>query len=161
VRALPVSYVTLRYSLAQFRRVSDDFVKWCSLPYPQAVTGLTEAENELDQISRGTEAQPFIMLLPAVRRAMETGALLERRHAMLRAVEAIRMFAATHDGKPPQKLEDLAATPIPPDALTGLPFTYRVDGDTATLSAPSTPANVSKSNVREYHIRVAPIADRK
>jgi hypothetical protein len=59
-----------------------------------------------------------------------------RRFAALQAVEAVRMYAATHDGDPPPNQEALVDSPAPLDPATGTPFEYSVAGSTATLDAP-------------------------
>lgn len=77
----------------------------------------------------------FADLVPAVADARQAQAVLEQRVAVLRHVEAIRMYAAAHGGKVPAKLSD-AGVPLPVDPLSGKPFGYEVKGDAATLSAP-------------------------
>jgi hypothetical protein len=64
---------------------------------------------------------------------------LEQRIALLRHVEALRLYAAAHDGKLPAKLSD-CPVPLPPDPFTGKPFRYRVDGGTAHLRGTPPPA---------------------
>jgi hypothetical protein len=44
--------------------------------------------------------------------------------AALRVVEALRHYAATHDGKLPDNLSRLSETPIANDPFTGKPFGY-------------------------------------
>ena len=65
----------------------------------------------------------------AVRRAQ---ARLDQRIALLRHVEALRLYAAEHDGTLPANLSDISV-PLPDDPFTGKPFRYEVDGDTAHL----------------------------
>jgi hypothetical protein len=57
-------------------------------------------------------------------------ARLEQKVALLRQVEALRMYAATHDGKFPEKLDDLGV-PLPVDPVTGKPLRYQLEGETA------------------------------
>ncbi|MGH7134581.1 MAG: hypothetical protein ACREHD_02510, partial [Pirellulales bacterium] len=57
---------------------------------------------------------------------------LDQRIALLCCVEAMRMYAAEHDGKLPAKLKDIRL-PLPVDPATGQPFTYKVDGKMAHL----------------------------
>jgi hypothetical protein len=56
---------------------------------------------------------------------------------MLEILEAIRMYAAAHDGQLPGSLSDITEVPIPLDPFRGEPFLYERDGDTAILDAPS------------------------
>jgi hypothetical protein len=60
-----------------------------------------------------------------VRRAQ---ARLEQRIALLRHVEAVRMYAAAHGGKLPGKLAE-CGVPLPDDPYTNKPFRYEASGD--------------------------------
>ena len=57
---------------------------------------------------------------------------LEQRIALLRHVEALRIFAAENGGKLPTKLEEIKL-PLPVDPYTGKPFRYAKVGETAHL----------------------------
>jgi hypothetical protein len=52
--------------------------------------------------------------------------------ALLRHVEALRLYAAAHGGALPRQLSDVGV-PLPPDPFTGQPFRYELDGPTAHL----------------------------
>jgi hypothetical protein len=82
----------------------------------------------------GGEDGLFADLLPDVLKLRRTQGRLEQRIALLRHVEALRLYAAAHDGKPPEKLTD-CPVPLPDDPFTGKPFGYHVEGQTAHLSA--------------------------
>ena len=56
--------------------------------------------------------------------------------ALLRHVEALRLYAAAHDGQLPAKLTDIGV-PLPVDPFTGKPFDYEVEGATAHLRGPA------------------------
>jgi hypothetical protein len=75
----------------------------------------------------------FADLLPRVGNARRTQGALEHRIAVLRHVEALRMYAASHEGKLPDKLEGIGV-PLPPDPFTGKPFAYALTGGTAKLT---------------------------
>jgi hypothetical protein len=60
--------------------------------------------------------------------------------AALTDVEAIRSYAAANSGKLPGRLEDISDTPALDNPCTGKPFSYSVQGETATLSDPQ-PSN--------------------
>ena len=80
---------------------------------------------------------PFIDWLPAIQKVVAASVRLERRVAALRCVEAVRLYAAGHEGKLPATLDAIPEVSIPIDPMTGKAFTYRVSGDRATLSAPA------------------------
>jgi hypothetical protein len=81
------------------------------------------------------EGGPFVAVLPALGRVRLNMAKLDREIAALRCVEALRAYAAAHEGKLPKALDDVTEVPIPADPLTGKAFQYLSDGRTAVLSA--------------------------
>jgi hypothetical protein len=76
----------------------------------------------------------FADLLPDVIKLRQARGRLEQRVALLRHVEALRLYAAAHDGKLPEKLTDFPV-PLPDDPFTGKPFGYQVEAATAQLRA--------------------------
>ena len=68
------------------------------------------------------------------RRAIERS---ERNIDALRVLEAIRIYGASHGGKLPDSLEAITEVPIPNDPITGLPFIYLSNGETALLQGPT------------------------
>lgn len=85
---------------------------------------------------------------------------LKRKIQMLRIIEAVRHYLATHDGKLPSALDDIQDVSIPLDPLTGQPFIWKMNGKSATLSAPALPADVAStpsqiaSSQIEYRLKV-------
>jgi hypothetical protein len=75
----------------------------------------------------------FADFLPHVVQARRAQARLEQRLALLRYVEALRLYAAGHDGKLPEKLSEIAV-PLPADPFTGKPFDYKREGASAKLN---------------------------
>jgi hypothetical protein len=96
----------------------------------------------------------FGFLIPAGIKVRRAQARLEQRIALLRHVEALRMYAAAHDGKLPARLSDFPV-PLPNDPFTGKPFRYEVAGDTAHFrgSPPASEAKVPAYNVH-YQVTV-------
>jgi hypothetical protein len=96
---------------------------------------------EIDSLAGGEEQAPdgnrlFADLLPQIVKLRRTQGELERQIALLRHVEALRLYAADHDGKLPAKLSDIPV-PLPVDPVTGGPFVYGVEGTTAHLRGSS------------------------
>ena len=69
---------------------------------------------------------------PSVYRVHRIRWLLDQRIALLRHVEALRLYAAAHDGTLPRSLSEVSV-PLPDDPSTGKPFRYELAGDTAHL----------------------------
>jgi hypothetical protein len=134
VEAMPVLQVLMIDAVTHYRRLRDDIWKWGGVPWPQARAGLEKAERELIALPRKRASAGLLTpFLPAIARVYESSVRLERRIAALRTVEAIRLYAAAHDGKLPAKLADITEVPVPDDPATGKSFDYRVDGDRVTL----------------------------
>src|SRR5262249_35100520 len=75
------------------------------------------------------------MLLPAMQSVLLSQQRLERQFAVLRLIEAIRLYAANHEGKLPPSLTDIKDVPVPVCPVTGKSFEYRLEDDHAFLSA--------------------------
>jgi len=91
----------------------------------------------------------FVPALINVRRAQ---ARLEQRFDLLRHVEALRIYAAEHEGKLPSALKDISV-PLPMDPFTGKPFRYRLNGGTAHLRG-TPPAGEEKTPGFNIHYEV-------
>jgi hypothetical protein len=83
-------------------------------------------------------------LLPGQYNVRRIQARLEQRFALLRAVEALRMYADEHDNAFPAQLAD-CSVPVPDDPFTGKPFRYERQGKTAHLRG--TPPKAEAKNV--------------
>jgi hypothetical protein len=70
----------------------------------------------------------------ALGRAVETFSRIDAQLAALTAVEALRSYAAAHDGALPKRLEDVTDTPIPQNPATGKPFHYELQDGLAVIS---------------------------
>jgi hypothetical protein len=104
----------------------DDAVKIMNLPTWQVeeLARQTKPPKENENL--------FGFLLPTLVKVRRAQGRLEQRIALLRHVEALRLYAADHNGKLPEKLSDITV-PLPPDPFTGKPFRYQIDGATAHL----------------------------
>jgi hypothetical protein len=94
---------------------------------------------QIDALAGGPESGTdgdglFADLLPDVRQVRRAQARLDQRVALLRCVEALRLYAAEHDGKLPATLADFPV-PLPDDPFTGKAFGYRVEAASAYLRA--------------------------
>jgi hypothetical protein len=105
----------------------DEAMKIMNLPTWEVVTMFSKSAKPRDR-----EQTLFGALVPAMQRVRYAQGRLEQRFAMLRHIEAIRMYAADHEGKLPAKLSDVSV-PLPVDPFTGKPFLYEVKDGTAHL----------------------------
>lgn len=82
----------------------------------------------------GTPVPEYIGLLPDMYSLYADAWRLQQRIDMLRVVEAIRHFAAGHDGAFPESLSSITDLPLPVDIVSGLPFQYEVNGGVVRLT---------------------------
>jgi hypothetical protein len=86
----------------------------------------------MDKLVAAGSKSLFGEFLPSLHRVRRAQGRLEQRIALLRHVEALRLYAAAHDGKLPEKLADVEV-PLPVDPFTGKPFRYELQDGTAHL----------------------------
>jgi hypothetical protein len=140
VDAMPPAQVILLCLDGIKEDVRDDFFKIVYLPTPQALTLAEAAEKRLKSLPDSETTRLPKMLLPAIPKVIVNVNRLERKIAAMRVIEALRLYAAGHDGQLPEKLSDVTEVPVPLDPGTGKPFEYQRDKDAAALIAP--PLNV-------------------
>jgi hypothetical protein len=140
VEAMPVVQVATLYTIEEYQRARDESYKWMNVPYWQSY-------DRIDRPWRATAEQKlanplltlFSMVMPALRSLRLASIRLERQFDALQCIEAIRLYAAAHGGKLPESLEAMTDAPAPLNPATGKPFSYKLEGNTATLSAPAPP----------------------
>jgi hypothetical protein len=141
--AMPVFQVASLYALREYRRAWEEYTKWFAVPggwheagYDRSKRQYQEAALRLDVLFFGGEFRADVPP-PRLERVGLASERVDRRFAGLRCVEAIRLYAAGHDGKLPAALADITDVPAPPDPVTGKPFVYMVQGDKAKLDSPA------------------------
>jgi len=116
----------------KYRDLYDEVYKASYLPYPEAEQFYRLGLERLYAVKRGP-LDLFARLIASIESGHRSEAMLDRRIAALRVVEALRLHAGVSGGLP-KSLADVTIVPIPGDPVTGKPFNYRVDGETATLT---------------------------
>jgi hypothetical protein len=156
IEAMPAAQAVLVYQKQEYQELLDSMFKWFALPYHQAQPHLDKSEQMFDDDHRnkGIKTNLFRTFLPALSRIAFLQARMDRNIALLRTIEAIRMFAADHSGRLPGSLAEITSVPIPTDPVTGKDFLYdRVDTRNALLEAPVAPAESRKRPVYELTIK--------
>jgi hypothetical protein len=120
----PPAQVILLDEKVSYEADRDEGLRAMQLPYWQGAPLMPTATR--DDLKHKLFGE-FVPITNKVRRAQ---ARLEQRISLLRHVEAVRMYAAEHDGKLPATLADVGV-PLPVDPMTGKPFIYSVEADTA------------------------------
>ena len=138
LKSFPPDQVILLDEVRELRARFDDVAKNMVFPPWQF-----EALNEkLSAVKR----EPWLMadaLLPAQSAVQQAQGRISQRFGLLRHIEALRIYAAEHNGVLPAKLSDLTV-PLPDDVFTGKPFRYELVGATAHLRG--TPPKSGQAN---------------
>ena len=149
VEAMPVGRVILQYSLHYYEILMGDQMKWFGVPYPQGWRGIRQAQQRLNQATRDGLIPLLGFFLTDFTSVYDRLPLLEKRVGALQCIEAIRLYMASHAGRPPGSLDDITEVPVPLNPMTGKPFAYRLEGDKAILES-FAPPEASKANLHYY-----------
>lgn len=142
VEAMSVPRLVAVYQARVYRYVADEQFKWTHLPLRFREERIRASERRLrgeGLLGSGEtlgEFIPITRLVGAVANSGQRVLTMETKIAAMRALEAIRMYAAVHDGRLPKSLTDVKQVPVPDNPRTGEPFPYRVEDDVAILDVP-------------------------
>jgi hypothetical protein len=120
VRRFPPLQVILLDEKRAYECLRDEEMKMLALPFWQSDTQSQAGESLLEGLQ------------PQIVQARQTQARLEQRIALLRHIEALRMYAASHHGQWPAHLAEMPV-PLPVNPFTGKAFDYKVEGLTAHI----------------------------
>jgi hypothetical protein len=132
----PADQVILLDEKRKYEVRRDEMAKLMNLPTWQV-------EALAARVKSPKELALFDFLGPAFQKVRQAQGRIEQRIALLRCVEALRLYTAEHEGKLPEKLSDIDV-PLPVDPFTGKPFVYQLEGETAHLRG--TPPRGQKEN---------------
>ncbi len=142
VEAMPHVQVVLLAQFEHYDRKMDEQLKWYNEPFTKS---FAQADTLTLMTRQGRpRSGPLQPILPfPLVELYSARAKVERKIAYLRCVEAVRAYAAAHDGKLPAALDAIKEVPLPLDPASGKAFEYTLDGAKATLETP-TPAKEIK-----------------
>jgi hypothetical protein len=149
LKQFPALQVVLLDERLSYEVLRDEAMKGMALPFPQAAAVFAGFP------AKASEESLFGWLIPAVMKVRQAQARLEQRIALLRCVEALRIYAAENGGKLPVELAEVKL-PLPVDPVTGKPFVYKLEGGTATVRGTPPPGMEKQAiyNVR-YEVTIA------
>jgi len=132
---MPAAQIVLIYTIRTYEDIRDDRFKWFFVSYPEGVLGAEAATEEIQHADQGErQISPLVKFLLVVGNpALIASSRTDRDMAILRVIEALRIYGASHDGHLPQSLGEVTEVPVPLDPITGKAFAYRLEGNTATL----------------------------
>jgi len=135
--AMSVTQVLGLYHVAEFEYWTQELDRCLTLPYWQALPLLGKTEAQMRTVTSDSPWSLLGTFAPTIKTSLTNLAKADRRIALLRTVEAVRGYAAAHDGQVPAQLEDLRDTPAPLDPMTGQKFKYQTEGQLVTIEGPA------------------------
>jgi len=125
---------------------------WALEDLPQPLVDMTKAiKIEIDNLKNYNillRRQFEKQLKPAHDRVLKQMNHVDRKIAALQSIEALRHYAASHNGKFPNELSDVTEVPVPIDPVTQKPFIYRRAGSKAALEAAASKGAKAKDAMR-------------
>jgi hypothetical protein len=152
VARFPADQVMLLDDKRQFEVMRDEEMKLMNLPTWEAEARIIEVEARIAKVQKSAERSVLATFVPSLRKVRRAQGRLEQRIALLRHVEALRMYAAEHKGQLPEKLADIDV-PLPLDPFSGKPFRYTREGAVGHLRG-SPPVGEEKTPVYNIHYEI-------
>lgn len=145
VDSMPITQVFALHESKLIRFKCDNLLKLISLPFPEAISRIHAAgpqpirdEPKSDRPSDRKEVIPlFHLLCPAVGSTLTAAVRLDRCFVRAQLIEALRQYAAQHEGQFPSSLGDIQDIRLPVDPITGKQVIYKLEGETAVMEFPS------------------------
>jgi hypothetical protein len=133
LEAMGPKKILATYYVETFETWMDEATKGAALPYREAHQIKGDWGKEM-AASPDYRMNPMLLMIPALSQVSLATAKLDRSVALLRIVEALRMYAAGHEGQWPKELED-CDVPIPEDPVMGKAFIYEIEDGKAVIES--------------------------
>lgn len=130
------------------RRILDEELKTAFLPIDEALPLYARRADPKRDRAAYIFIPPFTEpaeIAASLRDVRLRQAALDRRVAAFRVIEAIRWHASANEGTLPASLDAIEVIPVPVDPITGRPFVYRTERQSALLESPPMPPSLSFS----------------
>ncbi len=137
LQSLAPTHLAMLALVTYYRERADNMAKWAHVPYHQLrMNSLYQkfVSEESNDITVGELTQVCNQFLVTTQ-IYPAQAQVARKIALLQTIEAVRMYAAEHDGALPESLDE---TPVPAvlDPVTGKHFEYKHTGNQFEIYAP-------------------------
>ena len=133
IEKLSVYQVVTPYVLQEIKAAYDRMLVTATFPPGSSHTAIVFEEPIREKIQSPVDAY-LMLLMPALNAAKRACTREQQTYELLKIIEAIRYYAAVHDGKLPESLGAIKEIPVATDdPMTGKPFGYKVEGRTAMI----------------------------
>jgi hypothetical protein len=156
LKAMQPFQVVAMFAVHDYEQWAQESSKWFALPYAIGHEKMLAAQQEFARAKIAGDVGPVAaVVFPATSKAYTVFSRLDRKIAILRLVEALRAYAATHGNTWPQSLEAVTEVPVPQDPMTDRPFGYETRGNACTIKAPAPKGENSREEIR-YLLSMTP-----
>ncbi len=133
IEKLSVYKVVAPFLLQEIKAAYDRLLVAATFPPGASHTAIVSDEQVLDKIQSPIDT--YLMLLtPSLDAARRAFTRQQQTYELLKIIEAIRYYAAVHDGRLPESLGAIKEIPVATvDPMTGKPLGYKVEGRTAMI----------------------------
>ncbi len=128
--------------------------RWFDLPLDEALRREAEFKRTWEQPEVKPAFPLFQLIMPAIASARKSAGRVDRQLTALATLDALRRYAAAHDGRFPAKLDEVSDGAWLRDPFTGEPFPYTLKDDQAVLTVPLVGDSATSSqHARQYVLR--------
>jgi len=141
--------VVVPHILEEIKAAYDLLIVASAFPVGSQHTAIVFDDRDATNISDSPAKIYLALLLPAVQAAKNAFLRQEQSLDLLKIVEAIRYYAAVHDGQLPESLEAMEELCVPTvNPMDAKPYVYRTEGNTAIIDfSMIAPSGVSRMEV--------------
>jgi len=134
IESMSVYRVVVPHILEEIKAAYDKLIVASSFPVGSQHAAIVFDSNDYMNISESPARIYLAMLLPAVEAAKNAFLRQEQGLDLLKIVEAIRYYAAVHEGQLPESLEAIGELYVPlVNPMDNKPYVYRTEGNTAFI----------------------------
>ncbi|MEX0716961.1 MAG: hypothetical protein WD066_10250 [Planctomycetaceae bacterium] len=131
VERMPVARVLMIDIADTWDEAVQQDAKWYHVPPAEAPAN--DPRRRWKKIDPDRDFAFVTSIVPAMQAVRGAQDRLDRQIALMQLIEAVRHYAAIHEGRLPAQLGDIEELPLPDDPITGKPFEYRLEGDSAVI----------------------------
>jgi hypothetical protein len=137
VEAMPAAQAVFLGALQSYTEISQDYRKWFARPHVESFDALVSLRERVKRLEKEKKNDPLssvlLLLLPALDKTHQAVVRTDRKIALLRTIEAMRVHA-DHNGRWPKELNDIRLVPVPVDPLTNKPHQYELTDGIASIT---------------------------
>jgi hypothetical protein len=157
IEAMPAAQAVFLGTMQTYVEISQDYRKWFARPHEESFDALVALRERVKRLEKERKTDPLLsvllLLLPAMDKTHQAVVRTDRRIALLRTIESMRIHA-DHNGRWPKELSDIRLVPSPADPLTGKPFPYEFAEGVATITMPARKDGTSPTTDQIYKLKL-------